>query len=483
MLKIPSRPLAALSEDQVEVIHLASLRLLEEVGVEMLDDRALDLVEGKGALVDWPARRARLPRELVMEAVARAPERFTLHGRDPNRSVEVGGDGMVLVPVGGPSMVSSMDEGRRPGSYADQVRFIQLTHQSPLLDLTYRCVEALDLPATTRHLDFLYAAIRYSDKPLGVMGLDGAGAEDALAVAALLVGGEVALRGRPAVLGGVNVDSPLRFSRETLEAIVAFAGAGQPLKITPFILTGVMSPVTSAGSLAQQNAEVLAGVALAELVNPGTPVLYGSFGSSGDMRSGSPLFGNPEGVQMEVAAGQLARRYRLPHRGMGLVTSSPTCDAQAAIEKMSCLWGLTLSNTHMLLHAAGWLEGGVTASYEQFALDLEMLASMERFIEGIRVDGESLALDTVAQVGPGGSFLMSDHTLANYRDALRISPLVESRPYDGWQAEGAPTVLERANALWKEWLRQYQPPPIDPALEEAVLEYVRRRKAAHPSPE
>ncbi|MHB1162039.1 MAG: trimethylamine methyltransferase family protein, partial [Chloroflexota bacterium] len=271
-------------------------------------------------------------------------------------------------------------------------------------------------------------------------------------------------------------DSPLRFSRETLETIFAFAGAGQPLKITPFILTGVMSPVTPAGSIAQQNAELLAGVALAQMVNPGSPVLYGSFGSSGDMRSGSPLFASPEGVRMEIAAGQLARRYRLPHRGMGLVTSSPTCDPQAAMEKMNCLWGLTFSNVQMLLHAAGWLEGGVTASYEQFVLDLEMLASMERFLEGFRVDDESMALETVAQVGPGGSFLMADHTLANHRDAVRLSPLAESRPYDGWQAGGAPTLLERANALWKEWLRQYQSPSIDPALEEAVLEYVKRRK-------
>ncbi len=482
MLRIPSRPLTVISEDQVETLHQASLRLLEEVGVEMLDGRALDLLASRGATVDWPAQRVRIPSQLVTKAVAEAPARFTLHARNPHRSVEVGGDAMVLAPVGGPMMVEDPEKGRHHGSYADQVQFIKLTHHSRLLDMTYRCVEALDLPPLTRHLDYLSAALRYSDKPTGVMSLDAASARDSIALVSLLFGGEGGLRGRPAVLGGVNVDSPLRFSRETLEALLVFAQTGQPLKITPFVLTGVMSPVTPAGALAQQNAEVLAGITLAQLVNPGTPVLYGSFGTSADMRNALPIFGGAEGVLMEIAAGQLARWYHLPHRGMGLVTTAPTSGAQASLEKANCLWSLTFSNVQFLLHAAGWLEGGLTASYEQFVLDLEMLETMERFLDGFPVDEEALALDTIAQVGPGGSFLMADHTLAHHRQSLRLSPLLESRTFDAWQAEGAPTLSRRAGSLWTEWLNRYQEPTLDPALEEAIGEYVERRKRGEPAP-
>ena len=476
MLRISSRPLTALSEDQVEVLHRASLRLLEEVGVEMLDGRALDLFASKGAAVDWATQRVRIPGEMVVKAVSQAPARFTLRGRNPDRDVEVGGDAIVLAPAGGPMMVEDPEKGRRHGSYLDQLQFIKLTHHSRLLDVTYRCVEAMDLPIQTRHLDYLYAAVRYSDKPIGVMSLDTVSAEDSLAVASLLFGGEANLRGRPALLGGVNVDSPLRFSRETLETIMVFARAGQPLKITPFVLAGVMSPVTSAGALVQQNAEVLAGITLAELTNPGAPVLYGSFGTGADMHSAAPMFGTAEGVLMEVAAGQLARRYGLPHRGMGLVTTAPVGGAQAAMEKANCLWSLALSNVHLLLQAAGWLEGGLTASYEQFVLDLEMLETMERFLAGFPVNEETMALDTIAGVGPGGSFLMEDHTLTHYRSSLRVSPLLETRGYEAWQAEGAPTLTQRANDLWREWLDRYEEPPLDPALEEAVREYVERRK-------
>ena len=462
--------------EQIERIHLASLRILEEVGVQLLDERALKLMSAVGAEVDWSDKRARMPRELVMSAVAKAPSWFTVHGRNPRRHVEIGGGSMALAPVGGPCMVSSLDGGRRPGTFADQVNFIKLTHGSRLLDITYRCVEAHDLPAASRHLDFLLAAMLYSDKPLGAMSLDAVAAVDALKMAGMLLGGMDRLRDAPAVLAGVNVDSPLRFSKETLETILAFASLRQPLKITPFVSTGVMSPVTPAGALTQQNAELLAGVAIAELAGPGTPVLYGSFGTRADMRTATPVFGGPGGVMMEVAAGQLARRYHLPHRGMGLVTSSPCVDSQAAMDKMNCLWGLSLSNVDLLLHAAGWLEGGLTASYEQFALDLEMLEYMERFQGGLKVDDNALAFDAIAQVGPGGNYLMADHTLACHREFAGISPLLETRPWDVWQSAGAPSMLQRAHDLWTDKLNQYLQPPLDPGLEEALREYVTRRK-------
>lgn len=468
--------MAVLSNDQLEEVHLASLRLLQEVGVEMLDSRALDLLATFGAEVDSPSKRVRMAPELVMDAVGRAPARFTMHSRDPERVVEIGGNTMVLAPVGGPAMVTNLDTGNRPGTYLDQVNFIKLSQHSRLLDMAYRCVDAQDLPPNSRQLDYLYAALRYSDKPLAVMSLDADGAMDSLAIASLPFGGEGKLEGRPVVIGGINVDSPLRFSRETLETILIFADAGQPLKITPFILTGIMSPVTLAGSLAQQNAETLAAIALAQLVHPGTPVLYGSFGTHADMRAAAPVFGSPEGIMLEVAAGQLAARYRLPHRGMGLVTTSPSSGFRAAMDKMNCLWGLTFSNVQFLLHAAGWLDGGLVAGYEQFVLDLEMLETMERFLGGFPVGPEALAIDTVAAVGPGGSYLMTDHTLAHYRDAIHTSPLMEIGPSENGRGDDSEVLLRRANSLWKKWLEDYQEPPIDPAVEEAARAYVERRK-------
>ena len=474
MLRITSRPITVLSNDQLEEIHLASLRLLQEVGVEILDHRALDLLATFGAEVDPSSNRVKLAPELVMDAVDRAPARFTMHSRNQDRAVEIGGNTMALAPVGGPAAVTELDTGNRPGTYTDQVNFIKLSQHARLLDMAYRCVDAQDLPPNTRQLDYLYAALRYSDKPLAVMSLDADGAMDSLAVASLPFGGEARLEKRPVVMGGVNVDSPLRFSRDTLETILIFADAGQPLKITPFILTGIMSPVTLAGALAQQNAETLAAIALAQLVHPGTPVLYGSFGTHADMRAAVPVFGSPEGIMLEVAAGQLAARYRIPHRGMGLVTTSPTSGFRAAMEKMNCLWGLTFSNVQLLIHAAGWLAGGLVAGYEQFVLDLEMLETMERFLGGFPVGPETLAIDTVAAVGPGGSYLMAEHTLAHYRDAVHTSPLMETGlTEDG----GAPeALLRRANSLWKKWLEEYQEPPLHPAIEEAAREYVERRK-------
>ncbi|MHB1417820.1 MAG: trimethylamine methyltransferase family protein [Chloroflexota bacterium] len=479
-LKVASRPLSVISEEHVEIIHQASLRILEEVGVEVLHDGALDLLARAGAEVDRARKRARLPRQLVLDALERAPSSFTLHARNRARDVQVGGDSVVLVPVGGPAMVEDLEGGRRVGTFADQVNFIKLSQRSRLLDMAYRCVEAQDLPPSTRHLDYLYALLRYTDKPLATMTLDTTSARDSLAIASLVFGDEEYVRTHPVILGGVNIDSPLRFLPDTVETIIAFAGSGQPLKITPFVMAGVMSPATLAGALAQENAESLACIVLAETINPGTPVVYGSFASHADMRTVAPVFGSAEGVLMEVAAGQLAKRYKLPHRGMGLVTTSHTSDAQAAWEKMNCLWSLTLSNVHMLLQAAGWLEGGLTASYEQFILDLDMLESMESFLAGFPIDEDSLALDIIAKVGPGGNFLLTDHTLSHFRMTARFSPLMDSRRYDTWQGDNASTLLTRASAIWKKMLAEYEEPPLDPGLAEALGEFVERRKRGEP---
>ncbi len=482
MLRVCARPLSALADEQVEQIHRASLGILEEVGVEICGEEALALLARAGAEVDEATRRVRLPRGLVETALRTAPRRFTLQARNPARSVEVGGESIALFPVSGPTMARDLVGGRRRGTYGDLVNFVKLAQQSPLLDAAYRCVEAADLPPATRHLDYLHAVIRYTDKPVLAVGPDATQARDALALAALLFGGYERLRRQPSVMIVVNVDSPLRFGAETVATIVAFARAGQPVQITPFVLPGIMAPVTTAGALAQQNAENLAGITLAQIVNPGVPVVYGSFAVETDMRTAAPVFGTGRGVLLEVAAGQMAQRYGLPHRAMGLLCTARTPDAQAAWEKMNCLWALALSHTHVLPHAAGWLEGGLTADYEQFVLDLEMLAGLAAFLAGFPVDAESLALETIAAVGPGGNYLMAEHTLAHYRQVSHLSPLVDSRAYDAWWGDGARSPLQRANALWRRRLTEYEEPPLDPGLHEAVRDYVRRRQRGERQP-
>ncbi len=475
MLRVRTRPLRVLSEEQVEEIHEASLAILERVGVEVHGEEALPLLVRAGAEVEATTRRVRLPRGLVETALRSAPSRFTLHARNPARDIDIGGDCIALLPTSGPAMVHSLEGGRRSGTIDDLVNFVKLAQWSPLLDAAFRCVEPVDLPPATRHLDYLYAAIRYSDKPLLAVGPGAVQARDALALAALLAGGAERLRQRPSVAIVVNVDSPLRFSAETVATIIAFARAGQPLQITPFVLPGIVAPVTPAGALAQENAEALAGLALAQIAHPGAPVVYGSFAAETDMRSAAPLFGTGQGVWLEVAAGQLAQRYRLPHRGMGLLCTAAVPDAQAAWEKMNCLWSLAFSHTHVLPHAAGWLEGGLTAGYEQFVLDLEMLNGLAAFLGGYSVDPESLALETIADVGPGGSYLLTEHTLANYRRVSCLSSLIGCAGDAGAEAD-LRSLWQRANALWRRWLAEYAEPPIDPGLHEAVRDYVARRR-------
>ncbi|MHB1130985.1 MAG: trimethylamine methyltransferase family protein [Chloroflexota bacterium] len=462
----------------LDAVHAASLRILAEVGVELLDRECLALLRQHGARVDEDLHRVYLPTELVEWAISQAPSRFLWEARNPQRSVEVGGDSLVLVPVGGPSMVYDLERGRRPGTYEDQINFIKLAQTSDLLDAAYRSVEANDLPPATRYLDYLYAAIRYSDKPLSVMTLGEQSARDSLALAGLVLGEEPGSSGRCLLLGSVNVDSPLRFSAETLRALLLFARAGQPLLITPFILPGVLSPATMAGALAQQNAENLAGVTLTQLAHPGTPVVYGSFAAHVDMRCAAPVFGGAEPALMEVAAGQLAARYGLPHRGMGLVTTSRESDAQAAWEKMNCLRTLAFSNTHLLLHAAGWLEGGLTAGYEQFAFDLEMLDSLRRFLGGMVVDEHTLGLDAVAQVGPGGSYLLTDHTLANHRESCRLSPLVDARPAGPCDDPDSHSLVRRAHRVWRRYLSEYEEPALSSSLHGEIVRFIERRKGS-----
>jgi trimethylamine--corrinoid protein Co-methyltransferase len=473
----PWPPLDVLPPESLERIHLASMRILEEVGLEFLDDEALGLWARAGARVDRAARRVWIDRGLLLEAVGRAPAEFTLHARNPERDVVVGGNRIVFSPVGGPAYSTNLERGRRPGTLADYEDLIRLTQVfNGLHNTSEGHVEPVDLPAETRHLDGMYRLIRLTDKTLMGPARGRELTADAIEMAALVHGGRERLCQRPALLTVINVNSPLRYDDWMLGGLLTYAYAGQPVVITPFILAGAMGPITIAGAMAQQNAEALAGVALTQLARPGVPVVYGGFTTDTHMRSGNPSFGTPEGAWATLAGGQLARRYQLPYRCSGGLTSSNVPDAQAAYETMMSLWTSVLAHGNFIYHAAGWVEGGLGASYEKFILDMEALALMTALLAGFPVDEATLALESIAAVGPGGHHFDTPLTLERYNRAF-YEPLVNIRQaHEAWQAGGGLEAHQRAHRKWKELLAGYQEPPLDPAVDEALREFVERRK-------
>ncbi|MFQ5985663.1 MAG: trimethylamine methyltransferase family protein, partial [Alphaproteobacteria bacterium] len=382
----PYRPIEVLNEDQVEAIHLASLRLLEETGMEVLSNQALDALSGAGAEVDHANRRVRFDHGLVEEAVGRAPRAFTLHPRNPARSVTLGANHVNFSSVSGPPNCSDLDRGRRPGSYPDFCNLLRLIQSLNVLHLAGGMpVAPIDLEPQTRHLDCCYAFITLTDRAWNALGLGAYRVDDAIEMLCLARGVDRdRLAREPGIMSVINTNSPLRLDGPMAEGLMAMARAGQPVIVTPFTLAGAMSPVTLAGALAQQNAEALAGITLAEVVSPGAPVVYGGFTSNVDMKSGAPAFGTPEYTKAALAGGQLARRYRLPFRSSN-VNAANLVDAQAAYESEMSVWGAVMAHANLVLHGAGWLEGGLTASFEKMVIDAEILQMMAEFLRPIEV--------------------------------------------------------------------------------------------------
>lgn len=465
----------ALSEEQLDAVHERAMTVLEEIGTDVRHPELLDLLRSHGQTVD--GERVRWDREFVMEMLSRAPSSFVLSGRNPDRAVTLGGAGPVLTPVGGSPFASDLERGRRDGTYSDHVELVKMTHAADLLTCHQSgVVEANDLPEDTRHMDMDYSILRWSDKPLICYGTSGPKARDAVDLAAIACGGRERIEQTPAVMGVVNPNSPLVWDFLMADALSEWAKAGQPIAITPFLLAGATAPITVAAGLALQVAEALSGVALVQMLRPGTGCLFGSFFTAVDMRTGGPAFGTPESVLGTLAGGQLARRYGLPLRGGGGLCSSNALDAAAAAETTMTLWATMLAGCDLVMHAAGWLEGGLTASYEKLVLDLELLRMFRMIGEGIDVDVEHFALDAVRAEGPGGMFLASDHTLAHFRDWLFMSPLFKSQAYVTWQKQGAPTTDQLATAEWKRLLESYEDPGIDAALDEELQEFMARRR-------
>ena len=473
----PFRPIEILSSDEVEAIHAASLRILSEIGMQVLGDRALDLLVGAGVSVDRSTRTVRLDPGQLEELVALAPREFQLHARNAERDVVFGGANLVISAVGGPAFVADIDRGRRPGNIADFRDYVRLIGA---LDVIHQegggPLEPTDLPVESRHLDQYQVFATELDKTWHCLGTGRVVVDDAIEMMCLIRGvSRDDLVGQPSLITIINTNSPLRLDGPMSDGLIEMAEHGQPVVATPFTLAGAMSPVSLAGAIAQQNAEALFLVALAQIVRPGAPMIYGAFTSNVDMRTGSPAFGTPESVKAQFASGQMARRYGLPWRSSN-ATASPVVDAQAAYEAEMAVWGAVMGGVNLLYQGAGWLEGGLTASYEKLIIDAEILQMMSEVLQPIEVSEAALGLDAIAEAGPGGHFFGTAHTLERYETAF-YTPLVSDwRNFETWQADGSRTATQRANAIWKRLLAEAVPPAIDPAIAEAVQAFVERRK-------
>ena len=468
-----------LGEEGLSLIEANADLILEEIGIEFRDDEeALRMWADAGA--DVQGVRVRFPRGLCRSLVASAPRSFTQHARNPARNVEIGGKATVFAPVYGPPFVRDLDKGRRYGTIEDFRNFVKLAYQAPAIHHSGGTVcEPVDIAVNKRHLDMVYAHIRYSDKPFMGSVTHPERAADSVAMAQMVFGREF-VDANCVLISLINANSPMVFDGTMLGALKVYARANQATIVTPFILAGAMSPVTVAGTLTQVLAEVLAGAALTQLCRPGAPVVFGCFASSISMQSGAPTFGTPEPTLVSTGAAQLARRLGIPFRTGGSLCASKTADAQAAYESANTLNGTVLAGTNFVLHAAGWLEGGLASGYEKFVMDCDQLAMQQRLSQGIDLSETGQALSAIREVGPGSHYLGCAHTQANFETAFYRSTVADNNSYEQWLAEGGKTAEQRANALWKRWLAEYEAPPLDPGIDEALTDFVARRKDAMP---
>ena len=473
----PYKPIEVLREEQVEQIHEASLNVLENLGLEFLSDEALSILDAAGAEVDHAGKRVRFDRGLIMESIKHAPAEFTLHARNPKRNVTVGGNNISFSPVGSPPNCSDLDNGRRMGTYVDYCNLLRIGHSLNIIHLISGYpVEPVDLPPATRHLDACYGYITLTDRAWHPYSLGKERIMDGIEMLCIARGiDHQQLAREPSLVSVINTNSPLRVDGPMLEGTMAMARHGQPPIVTPFTLSGAMAPITLAGALAQQNAEALAVIALIQIINPGCPVVYGGFTSNVDMKTGAPAFGTPEYSKAALAGGQLARRYNLPYRSSN-VNAANLVDAQAAYESEMSIWAAVMGHANIVMHGAGWLEGGLCASFEKMIIDAEMLQMMAAFLKPLEVSDATLALDAIEDVGPGGHFFGTAHTLERYETAFYEPIVSDWCNFENWEESGAETATMRANGIWKQILAEYEPPPLDQDKDEALKDFIARRK-------
>ena len=464
-----------LTAEGIDTIHRASMRLLQETGMLIVDfPPALETFRQHGAKVE--GEQVWIDEETLMHFVSQAPATFTQLARNPANNLPIGGNNMVFAPIYGPPFVADFDRGRRQATMADFHELAKLVAMIPHLHHGGGVlVEPNDIPVNERHLDMLLAHVTTHDKAFMGSVVFADNARDSVTIAEILFGKEE-IHANPALLSVFNASSPLRFDDRMLSSIEVYAQAKQGVIITPFIIAGAMSPSTCAATIAQLNAETLFGVCYAQMVNPGTPAIYGSFLANIDMRSGAPCFGTPENSLALFAGAQMARHYNLPYRSGGNYTASRIPDAQAAYESAYTMLPTVQAGTNFVLHAAGWLEGGLIAGYEKLILDVETLGMMARYVNGISLTDEDFAWDAYAENGPGEHFLGTAHTMRHYERAFYQHMVFNMDNYEKWELEGREDSYKKANAVWKKLLAEYEAPPLDEAKAEEVRAFVKQRR-------
>ncbi|HXY85498.1 MAG TPA: trimethylamine methyltransferase family protein [Gaiellaceae bacterium] len=448
-------------------------RIVSELGIDFLHPEALDYLAKAGQQVEGDL--VKFDPDWILEQVAKAPAEFDLQARNPERTVHIGGNHMVFAAVYGCPFVREGLE-RRDATYRDFENLVKLAQSFPQLDSPGGTIcEPNDKPLDSRHLDMVYALLTLSDKPFMGSVTSGPNAADTIAMAEMVFGRE-SLEQTPAIVSLINVNSPLRYDDRMLAALLEYAKANQPTIVTPFLLMGAMSPVSIVSALAQQIAEALAGIALVQTIRPGCPVVFGSFLSNTDMQSGSPSFGTPESAVGLFCTGQIARRFNLPFRGGGALTSSQVVDAQAGYESMMSLWPTFLAGTNFVLHSAGWLESALVSCYEKFVVDVETLRMLNEVFKPLEVNEETLAYSAHQEVGQGGHFLGAAHTLERFRECFYRPLLSSTENYERWARNGGRDAAARATEIWQKTLEEYEQPPIDDGLKEELKAYVDRRR-------
>lgn len=473
----PYRPIELASPEQIEAIHDTSMRILSELGIRVMGDRVVDLFASAGAIVDRGEKTIRVDESLVRAALKTAPSSFTLTSRNPEKRLRLGGDSLAFGLVAGPPNVHDRINGRRAGNLGDYQNFIRLAHVFNAIHIVGNQVTPpVELPANSRHLDTYRANLTLSDLSFHCTAIGRGRAMDGIRMMAIARGISVEQMARdPGVTTIISVNSPRLLDDAMADGLIAMAEHGQPVTITPFTLMGAMTPVTLAAALAQQNAEALFGIALVQLVNPGAPVMYGAFTSNVDMRSGAPAFGTPENTKANLIAGQLARRYDLPYRTSN-ANASNAVDLQAAYETAMATWGAVMGGGNLVYHAAGWLEGGLTASYEKLILDVEILQNMMEILRPLEVTEDELGFEAIKGVPTGGHFFGTPHTMERYETAFYRPMLSDWTNYGAWAEAGAHDALDRATMLWQRALAEYQEPVMDPAVREELDAFVTKRR-------
>jgi trimethylamine--corrinoid protein Co-methyltransferase len=473
-LKLPYQPTPVATEEQLELIHDGSMRILEQIGIDVLLPQAREMMLAAGATAK--GERVFFERALVMQLLSGVPRSFTLHARNPAHNIIVGDNYVNFGTVASAPNTNSLDGGRRPGNNEDYRRFLKLTQSLNILHfISGYPVEPVDLHPSVRHLHCLADCVTLTDKVFHCYSLGQQRNLDAIEIARIGRGiSAEQLDREPSLFTIINSNSPLKLDDYMLQGIIEMSSRNQPVVLTPFTLAGAMAPVTIAGALAQQNAEALAGIAFTQIVRKGAPAVYGGFTSNVDMKSGAPAFGTPEYMLAAQISGQLARRYGLPFRSSN-VCAANAVDAQAGYESTMALWGAINGGSNFLMHGAGWMEGGLSASFEKMIVDADLLQMMATYLNGVEITEDALGLDAIGEVGPGGHFFGTAHTMARYESAF-YSPLVSDwRNFETWTEAGSPMAVDHAQRIYRQLLEQYEAPALQQAQREELDAFVQKR--------